>query len=270
MRVNIKGKCKLSWNQKCICCMLPSLAGVAVFALLPFMRVLYYSFIKSQFLPKFVWFDHYVDTWKNKYFQLAFKNSMSFIVRNIPVLISLAIIVSIMLTFVIKKNKWISTAFILPMVIPTAGIVVVWKLIFEKWVGTLPIDLLFIWKNVGICIILLTAGFVSIPSEVFDAARMDGANTIETHIFITIPMSSATILFTTLLAVMNSYKIYKESYLYYTTSYPPDYAYTLQYYMNNHFLKLDYQSLAASSVYATLISILFIAVAFRLIERYKI
>ncbi|MDE7297836.1 MAG: sugar ABC transporter permease, partial [Lachnospiraceae bacterium] len=53
---------RLRWNLRCMLCLLPSLLGIAVFFLLPFLRVLYYSVISDQFRRKFVWFDNFVET----------------------------------------------------------------------------------------------------------------------------------------------------------------------------------------------------------------
>ena len=48
---------------------------VIIFSVLPLCRVVYYSFIKSQFVRKFVGLNNYISTLNNKYFQLAIKNS---------------------------------------------------------------------------------------------------------------------------------------------------------------------------------------------------
>lgn len=260
---------KLRWEQKCIFCILPGFLGTAVFALIPFFRMIYYAFVKSQFRREFVFFRNFIRVWENDYFRLALKNSIFLLLRDVPVLMLTAVTLSILLHFFFKKDAWVKAAFILPMVIPTAGIVPVWKTIFGDLTGTLPVDLLFLWKNIGICMILMTAALEKIPDSVYDAAKTDGAGFIKTQLFITIPMTAPALFFGTLLSVMNSYKIFKESFLYYGTSYPPDYAYTLQYYMNNHFLKLDYQSLAASSIYNTLLSLLLILTGLRLTKKFQ-
>ncbi|GEM_PF-4109936 len=78
---------------------------------------------------------------------------------------------------------------------------------------------------------------------------------------ITFPMIAPTVFFTVLLSIVNSFKIFKQSYLFYGTNYPPDHSYTLQYYTNKNFLKLDYQSLAASAV-IFLISVLILYMFF--------
>lgn len=249
----VKQKKHLKWNTKCKLCLLPSLLGTAVFFVIPYLRVLYYSLIDNQFRRNFVGFDNYIKTLTNEYFLLSLKNSLLLIVIAVPILMVLALVISLALSYGIKGLQKTRFAFVLPMVIPTASIVLIWRSVFIDSGTALPIYLLFIWKNIGICIVLLTAAFTSIERSVFEAARLDGANRLVLHTKITIPMIAPTIFFAVLLSIVNSFKIFKESYLYYGTNYPPDHSYTLQYYMNNNFLKLDYQSLATSAVLTSIL-----------------
>ena len=244
---------RLKWNTKCKICLLPSLIGTAIFFVIPYLRVLYYSLIDNQFRRNFVWLDNYIETLTNGYFLLALRNSLLLILICVPVLVVLALVISLALSYGIGFVGRTRFAFVLPMVIPTASIVLIWRSIFGENETVLPIYLLFIWKNIGICIVLLTAAFTSIERSIFEAARLDGANTFVLHTKITIPMTAPTVFFVSLLSIVNSFKIFKESYLYYGTNYPPDHSYTLQYYMNNNFLKLDYQSLATSAVLTSIL-----------------
>lgn len=249
----MKAKKHLKWNTKCKFCLLPSLIGTAIFFVIPYIRVLYYSVIDNQFRRNFVWLDNYIDTLTNEYFLLALKNSLLLIAICVPALIILALVISLALSYGIKWVRKTRFAFVLPMVIPTASVVLIWRGIFAENTTVLPIYLLFIWKNIGICIVLLTAAFTSIEKSIYEAARLDGADSFVLHTHITIPMIAPTVYFTVLLSIVNSFKIFKESYLYYGTNYPPDHSYTLQYYMNNNFLKLDYQSLATSAVLTSIL-----------------
>ncbi|MCM1568827.1 MAG: sugar ABC transporter permease [Roseburia sp.] len=264
----MKGK-GLTWRLKCIICMLPSLAGTAVFFVMPYFRVLFYSLIDNQFKRNFVGLDNYVKTLKNEYFMLALKNSLLLIAVCVPVLIISALVIAIAMTFAIKKRKVIRTAFILPMVIPTASVALIWQLFFKDTSTVLPIYLLFVWKNIGICIILMTAAFGSIDSNIFEAAKLDGAGFFRLHTGITVPVIAPTILFCVLLSIVNSFKVYKESYLFYRTNYPPEHSYTLQYYMNNHFLKLNYQSLSTGAVLTSLIILAIVLVGLKVQRRYS-
>ena len=257
-------KHKLSWNLRCMLCLIPSLLGSIIFFFWPYLRVLYYSVIGNQFSKKIVWFANYKKTLSNTFFQLAMKNSLLLLVIGVPILIMLAIALSLLITYQLNKHPWLRDAFILPMLIPTASIIIIWQQLFANVTSAMPIYLLFIWKNIGICIILLTAALTTLDGNVFEAAKMDGAKPFLIHRKITIPMITPAIFFTVLLAIVNSFKIFKESYLYYGNKYPPDHSYTLQYYMNNNFLKFNYQVLATSSILTSILILVIVGIGLKI------
>jgi multiple sugar transport system permease protein len=156
------------------------------------------------------------------------------------------------------------------MLLPTSSIVIVWRLLFGNMNTVMPIYILFIWKNIGFGIILFMASFTNISKEFYEAATLDGAGFITLHKKITVPLIAPTIIFVTLLEIVNSFKIFKESYLYYGTNYPPDHSYTLQFYMNNHFLKLNYQNLAACAVFTSVFVIIIITIMMKLQKRVEL
>lgn len=244
---------KKGYLRKCALLLLPSFIGVAVFYLIPFFRVIYYSFIENQFSKKFVWFENYKTVLQNAYFRMALKNSLLLIAIAVPVLVLAAFALSVLLQRLEGKWKLFRIAFIFPMLIPTASIVVVWRMLFQESESVLPVYFLFIYKNIGLLIILFSAAFSTLDNRVFEAARLDGAGGLQLHLGITLPLIFPTVLFNVLLAVVYSFKIFRESYLYFGTNYPPDHSYTLQYYMNNHFMKLNYQYLAAGAVLTSLL-----------------
>ena len=258
------------WNKKCFLCLIPSFIGTLIFFIIPYFRVLYYSFIDNQFTRNFIGFDNYIEILKNEYFLLALKNSLLIIIIAVPILILLALLISSVLSLGIKKLRFTRSAFILPIVIPTASVVLFWQAFFGGINNVMPVYLLFIWKNIGICVILFTAAFSTIEDSIFEAAKLDGTGKFNLHKKITIPMIAPTILFSTLLSIVNSFKIFKESYLYYGgTNYPPDYSYTLQYYMNNNFVKLNYQSLATSAVLTSILVFVIVMGGLWLQRRYQ-
>lgn len=83
------------------------------------------------------------------------------------------------------------------------------------------------------------------------------------------PMASPVIVFVFLFEIVNSFKIFRESYLYYGSDYPPEYAYTLQYYMNNSFSKLNYQNLATSAIFTTILCTAIVLILSKLIRRFE-
>lgn len=260
-----------NWNVKCILCIVPSFAGIFVFFVIPYFRVLYYSLIDNQFRRNFVGFANYTRVLGNEFFQLAFRNSMLLIFIAVPLLIVLALFISVAMYYGFRKLQWLKSVFVLPLVIPTASVVLGWQLFFSGFDNVLPIYLLFIWKNIGICIILLTAALTNVDESVREAAFIDGASGFGLHRFITVPMIMPSVVFCTLLSIVNSFRIYREVFLYYGgTNFPPAHSYTLQYYMNNHFLRLDYQTLASGSVLTSLIVFVIVALGFYVQGRYRV
>ena len=247
-----------------------SFLGLLLFFIIPYLRVLYYSFINNQFRREFVGLKNYIIALKNDYFLLAFKNSLLLIVICVPILIILALVLSLGLVFLTKRLRFIRVAFILPMLLPTASVVLFFRSIFHSVDNVLSLYLLFVWKNIGICIILFTAALTTIDETIYEAARLDGAGGLFIHKKITLPLILPTIFFSSLMAIVNSFKIFRESYLYYGNNYPPEYAYTLQYYMNNNFLKFDYQALASSSVLTSFFVAIIVVIGLKLERRYQL
>lgn len=273
VRFLLKTKTKSSfgskWNLRCFFCLVPSLLGMLVFFLIPYLRVLYYSVINNQFQRKLVWGANYAKVLKNQYFQLAMKNSVLLIFIGVPVLMLLSLLLSFLLSFSMRRFPFLRDAFIFPMLVPTAAIVPVWQSMFAGVGSALPIYVLFVWKNLGLCVILLTAALTTIDASVYEAAKLDGAKPMRMHLQITMPLMMPTIFFTILISIVNTFKVFKESFLYYGGQYPPNHSYTLQYYMNNHFLKFDYQALAASSVLTSLLVLLIVVGGLSLQRRFQ-
>lgn len=267
-----------SLKRKLMLLSLPAVIGFVMFYIVPFVRGVGFSFIDNNYNRNFVGLENYKAVISNQYFRLAVKNTLIFSVVGVSVLVVLSLILSVGLVKLSNKFSAIKSAYIMPYVLPTASIIFIWKLIFdsdcyfvltqlENWkdfIDILPLYLLFIWKNVGIDIILLTAALSKIPQEVYEAASLDGAHGLKTHMKITLPLISPSLFFVVVLSFVNALKIFKESFLYYNTNYPPDPAYLIQNYLNNHFYKLNYQNLSAATVMFTVVAGLVIYLLYRL------
>ena len=260
---------------------LPAAAGFAAFYILPFIRSVGYAFTGGGLEKHFVGFENFRAVAENGYFRLAVRNTALFSLIGVVAVMTLALLLSFGLLRLSERFLWIKSAFIMPYVLPSASIILIWQTAFDsdgyfaltmsdKWGGffdVLPLYLLFIWKNVGIDIILLTAAMSKVPKEVYEAAAIDGASPRTVRLKITLPLISPTLLFVGVLSFVNSLKIFKESYLFYNTDYPPDSAYMLQNYMNNHFYKLNYENLSAAAVMFTLFVGALIFAVYMLSER---
>ena len=107
--------------------------------------------------------------------------------------------------------------------------------------------LLFLWKNIGYNMILFLAALSNIPVDIQEMAMLEGAGTARIFFTIKLRYLSPTILFVTILSLINSMKIFREVYLL-TGKYPYDGLYLLQHFMNNTFESMDYQKLSSAAI----------------------
>ena len=108
----------------------PSLAGVAVFVLMPFLDVFGRSF-KTVVTGQFVWFENYKTIFANQAFQLAVKNTFRFTLVCIPLLVVIGLMIAMPVSK-LKSMGTIKSLYLFPLAMPTATIVIVWKMVFYK------------------------------------------------------------------------------------------------------------------------------------------
>ena len=95
--------------------------------------------------------------------------------------------------------------------------------------------------------LLWLAGLETIPRPLYEAAAVDGATPFQTFVFITLPNLLPTVVLTTILSLVNSFKVFREAYLV-AGNYPQESIYLLQHLFNNWFLSLDIGKLSAAAV----------------------
>lgn len=246
---------------------LPSLIGVAVFTLLPFLDVFLRSF-QSAISREFVGIENYIEVFNNSAFKLAASNTTKFVIVCIPLLLSLSLIIAVALNKFVESSKILRTAFLIPMAVPIASIVLIWNIVFHEqgflssvldkfnivgqdWMSTgwafWILVFSYIWKNLGYNIILWLAGLNSISKEIYESAKVDGASDFQCFTKITIPCLKPTLYTISVLSLLNSFKVFREAYLV-AGDYPDKSMYLLQHLFNNWFRELDFNKMAAGSI----------------------
>lgn len=270
------------FTNKLLIISVPAIAGFLIMYVYPMLRVAYYSLINNTYYAEFVGLANYIEVLGNKYFQLAMRNTVIFSALSVLLLLLIAVVLSYFILSAGKHVKRLLVYVILPAAVPSAAMIYVWRLCFANsyydelcglgFLGNafeiLPVLTLFLWKNAGIAVMIVTAGLLKIPDEISDAARLETSSRAVIFTKILLPQIRPELLFTGMLGFVFSLRIFRESNLYYGTDYPPDAAYTLQYYMNNHFHKLDYQILSAATVLLVLIMTVITVFFYRAEERY--
>lgn len=241
--------------------LLPGLIGLLVFYVVPFLGGIYFSMTDGTIENRFVWFENYQRVWENEVFRLGLKNSLELSLLSAPLIFLFAFILAVMLRALREKSLGFRNLLLMPYLVPSSALLIIWMILFDfggpinriveamggqrvLWLETgalrVPVVLLYIWKNVGFSVVILSAALSSVPDELYEFARLEGASVIQQETKITLPLILPTAFLVFVLAWVNAFKIFKEVY-FIGGAYPRDEVYTLQHYMNNQFAKLDYQ-----------------------------
>lgn len=260
----------------------PSFIGVLVFFILPFMVIIYYSFVDNPVNGEFVFLDNFKMIVKNEAFKRAVRNTAAFSAIAVPLAVVLSLLLAIVLEAKLPFRSQFRTFFLSPMMVPVASIVLIWQVLFHyngavndvlgvfgadkiDWMKSqyaiIVIVILFLWKNLGYNMILFMAALASIPKDILEVARLESATPLQTFFHIKIRYLSSTLMFVTIMSLINSFKIFREVYLL-TGDYPVETTYTLQHFMNNKFKSLDYQILSAGAILMSLVMIVIIGILF--------
>ncbi|MBQ4382128.1 MAG: sugar ABC transporter permease [Oscillospiraceae bacterium] len=260
----------------------PSFLGVIVFFIAPFGVVVYYSLIKSSLDDEFVGLLNYQKLLENNTFLTACKNTATFSAVAVPLAVILALVLALLLEARIPMKSQFRTFFLSPMMVPVASVVLIWQVIFSEngvlndftamfgadkidWLKSdyaqLVVVVLFLWKNLGYNMILFMSALANIPTELLEVADVEGASPLYKFFAIKLRYLSPTVLFVTILSLINSFKVFREVYLL-AGNYPYEALYTLQHFMNNTFRSLDYQKLSSAAVILAGVMVVIIAILF--------
>lgn len=284
---NNTSKTTINERRKVNAFLLPSLLGVFTFFVVPFFVVVYYS-LTDGITKEFVFLDNYINVLQNEAFKLAIKNTLIFTFTAVPLAVVLSLLLANLLMSNIPFKSYLRTAFLSPLMVPVASVVLIFQVLFhyngvvndftalfgadkldfmKSKYAMVVIVLLFLWKNLGYNMILFMAALGSIPKNAIEVARLDSSSSLTIFFKVKLRYISPTILFVTILSIINSFKVFREVYLL-TGNYPYESLYLLQHFMNNTFISLDYQKMSAAAVVLFDVMVLIIGILFVIENRY--
>jgi multiple sugar transport system permease protein len=266
---------------------LPGLLGFGLFFIAPFGLSLAYAFMDKPVDGSFAGLANFAALFTNRAYLLGLFNTVRFIGISAPLNLALSLGLALLLGRLRKGREWFSLIFLIPLVIPSGSMVFFWKTLFSldgalngllraagagklNWLDSelaLPVMILiFLWKNCGYNMVLFLAGLGNIPKDYYEAAWMDNASPLQAFRHITLPCLLPTVVLALIMAIINSFKIFREVYLI-TGNYPHQSVYTLQHFMNNMFASLNYPRLTSATAVLVLIIALFTRFLLRLERR---
>lgn len=273
----------------------PGVLGFGVFYIYAVLLCGYTSFSTSMGEWSFAGFDNYKSLFASSTFRLALKNTGLFLAVGLPLLLVLGLAIAFGMNYIIKKvsPRWsdaIFTSYLLPMVISCAPVLLVLQMLFsnEGLINSLLVKfgweaqaflnseatfwvlmVVFLWRNIGYCIILLTAGAAAVPQVVIEASQIDGAGHFTRVFKIYLPNMKNVILFAVIMGATGVFKIYRDSY-FLLGEYPTDSAYMIQNFLNNNYYSLNFIRLSSAGLVFVIGLSLILAAVLYFWEREKV
>ena len=186
---------------------------------------------------RFVGLDNYLQLLRAPLFWQALGNTLYFVAVGVPLSIGLSLGAALLLhARVARFTPFFRTALFAPVVTTLVAVAVVWRYLFQTRYGMVnyalghlgfdPVDwlgdphfamptiiLLAVWKNFGYNMMIFLANLQTVPEEVYEAARLDGATTFQQLLYITLPMLKPTLVLVGILTTAGYFQLFAEPYV---------------------------------------------------------
>ncbi|AFG34643.1 carbohydrate ABC transporter membrane protein 1, CUT1 family [Fervidobacterium pennivorans DSM 9078] len=216
---------------------LPALLVISVIAFFPLFKTFYDSFFEFGLRPdiekKFVGFKNYIDLFHDDRFLDALKTTIIFTVVSVALETVFGLLIAIIVNQPFKFRGAVRAAMLIPWAIPTAISSQMWKWMFNDQGGIVTkfleklniiepgfpilgspktalwaIIAVDVWKTTPFMALLILAGLQLIPEELYEAARIDGANLLQRFTKITLPMLSSTIAVALIFRTLDALRVF--------------------------------------------------------------
>ena len=208
---------------------LPALVGTFIFIIIPIICSFALSFTEWDLLNDitFIGLDNYKSVLSEPEFLQILINTFVYAISTTVFAVIIPLIIASILNAKIRGAEAFKTIYFLPFITPAVVIAIVWAWIFDPNIGlvnnllnthyswlystklAMPI-LIFIsvWKLIGYNVVLFLTGLSTINQDVYEAAKIDGANNKQTFLKITVPLLKPTIYFVTTVTAISSFQIF--------------------------------------------------------------
>ena len=213
---------------------LPALAGTLIFIIIPVICSFALSFSKWDLLSpiEFVGLENYRLLFKEPLFYKILINTVVFAISTSVFGVIIPLILACILNSKIRGSEFFKTAYFLPFITPMIVVGVIWEWIFDPNIGfinyilNIHINWLYdsnfampaliivsVWKLIGYNMIIFLGALSAISQNMFEAAKIDGANPIQTFIYVTVPLLSPSIFFVVIITAISSFQVFDLIYL---------------------------------------------------------
>ncbi len=190
--------------------LLPTFVILTLLVAYPLVNNLINSFSQGGIFPTV---NNYRKLFADRYFRSDLKNTFQWLLYTVPFEMVFGLIIAILLNTKVRMKKLFRTLFIVPWVIPSVVVCIVWKWIYNADYGILNyilqlfgiirknqlwvsdpnqvlkcIAVVYVWKIAPFVMIMYLSGLQSISEDIYESARLDGANWLQQIGYITLPL----------------------------------------------------------------------------------
>ncbi|RIK34781.1 MAG: sugar ABC transporter permease [Chloroflexi bacterium] len=283
VRVHRRWSWRLTREEKAaILFILPLMIPLTVYWIIPSLASLYFSFTSYNVLQPARWVgvDNFVQLWNDALFWRSLRNSAYFTAGNIPLMMVGGLALALVVDSYVRFRTFFRIVFYLPLVTSTIALSMVWLWLFDPNFGLLnaflhlfglpplqwlqsttqampSIILMSVWAGVGGPMIIYLAGLQGIPDTLYEAARVDGANSWQSFWHVTLPLLNPVTIYVLVSSIIGSFQIFGP--IYAMTDGGPAFATTTivhQIYLNGfRFFNMGYASAQAWVLFALLLGL---------------
>lgn len=216
----------------------PSLILICVLNLWPILQTFYFSLneVRGFQSPVFVGMSNYMTLFGDEEFWKSLMNTCIYTVVTVPVGVILSLITAVFLNASIKGKSFFRVLYFLPVISAPAAVAMVWRWLYNSDFGLInyilsvlhiqgpnwiadsrvvlgSVMIVGIWSLVGYNMVILLAGLQDIPGSYYEAAQIDGADSLKQFLHITVPLVSPTLFFVVLTTMISSLQVFDHIYM---------------------------------------------------------
>lgn len=216
----------------------PWIIGFIVFTLYPLLSSLYLSFTQYDIVnpPKYIGLQNFIDMFHDELFYRSIKATLYYTLVSVPVGLILSICVALLVNQKVPGQRFFRTAIYLPTVVGGVAMSLLWLWILNPDLGILnyllqkffnikgpqwlldenwaiPSLILMSFWGVGQGMVIFLASLQGVPSSLYEAALLDGANSWQRFWNVTFPMISPVVLFQLITGIIGSFQVFTQAFV---------------------------------------------------------